>query len=369
MNRVEDYSGGEITYTEELSKPQYVDYHVGIKESQNTTLIGTAVVSELDPEADSPDDLTLNPDLSISNSGDCDSSNVYDCEIQAGSQSLKFDIGGTFEKNGQNISDNVEYTLVLGDEDTRSGINYGSQQEHTFSDPAIQLVELKAQYEDSAGNNLVVRDTLIVNTYTDKNKMTSYLAQDPYTSSSDSEEIVFDIQSNRSTVDEVVNLTITSECTTSCSDNGGSYKIPKVRVQEGVQNLIKITVPELAWNSGNGGGIYTGSTNETYAVSQITNENGDVPLNVEINSVSVDGQSLNGKSKSYSFQVGPKGQIDANISASIFVNQCPQGTDSYSLNPDDTDPNFSDNNEERFFCNKSTCESETGNTCEDKLAP
>jgi flagellin-like protein len=373
VKRVEGYDGSQdpITYEENLSEAQYVDYHVGIKESQNTTLLGTAVVSEIDPEADSPENLNLDPNLTLNNPGECESS-IYDCEFEVGT-TLNFSIDGTFESGGSSISDSeLDTTLKVGSEDTVSLSSPRDEyHEHTFSKGSLQLIELNVQYTDSAGNQIEVRDTLTVNSYTNRSEMTSYLAQDPYiTNQNDKEvELAFDIQNNRTTVDEKVDLTITSECTSSsCSDNGGEYKISDFRVQEGVQNIVKTTVSELAWKAGNGG-IYTDtSQNETYAISQITNDNGDIPLNIEISPVSVDGQPLSDDSKSTSFNIGPNGQIDANISANVLVNQCPSGTDSY-ISDSNNDPNYSNSSQNRFFCDLSTCDNELSGTCEDKQAP
>lgn len=114
----------EVTYSETYDEAEYVQYHVGIQESQDIQVLGTVVVSAT-PETNTGIS-TWNTDLQITNpSEDCtlsiDTTGNFECEVETGktllnftSQSSTFDFGSVSESD----VDNINFTWVLGNEDS-----------------------------------------------------------------------------------------------------------------------------------------------------------------------------------------------------------------------------------------------------------
>lgn len=348
VRRIQDYTNSqEFVYTEKLDEAQFVDYHIGIKESTETALFDTAIVQEVEPASDTSATSTFDAQLNLFDSSNCDSSltnNKYDCELQIGAGSaqsgqtepITFEADGSFgaiERTG------VEYELDFNNGTVEGPNNYNditdsSNDDHytiTYKDSGTYLVQLTSTFTDGNGNEIRDVSTATVNVIKPAGEVTGRLVGGGTIGGSESFRI--NLESTRTTTDEEVDVKIKSAVSDPGSgvDVSGSYKIKNnFTLRGGVTESIDTTVPKIANE------LSPSGTSEDDAVAALTATGsgdvsdrfdtetfndisaGDVPLYVRVENAE-DSVSTSPKGDQ-SILVRPDGQIEANIQADVIVN-------------------------------------------------
>lgn len=198
-------------YTEQ----QYVQYHVGIQESQDVSILDTVIVRKA---FESPDITKFDANIQIQDRTDCGvesyTSGQFDCEVDINdtSHSITFNsTGSTFtDGDGNNITD-MTYKWVLGSERvveyTQSDIEDGSVSHdvisQTFTENTVHLVELRAQVEID-GQTYDSRDSLFINAINDSARFESQIVNTDV--DMNNEVVTVDVKNTKETIPENVTV-------------------------------------------------------------------------------------------------------------------------------------------------------------------
>jgi hypothetical protein len=179
-------SGDSIVYQRTINEPQYVEYHVGVQESQEVALIDGLLVQNTVSEVD------IQTDIQISN-GDsvCNDITTYsqqfNCEVELLEQngefvsnSVSFSALGTSLSDPENNIDNstIKYVWTLGSErqeqisvsDPLNPTNDELNITQEFTEDTVHYVELRVTAETTDGKTVGSASSVTINAVTDTNR-------------------------------------------------------------------------------------------------------------------------------------------------------------------------------------------------------
>jgi len=211
---ISEGSEDTVTYEGTYSEQQYVQFHVGVQESQDVAILDTVLVRE---EVESDDINEFDTNIEITNSDECGietrTSGQFDCEVDITDEDhvVEFDgSGSTFlDSDDEDITD-LTYKWVLGSDEVEEFTQDDIEDEdishdvieHTFEEDTTHLVELRVETEID-GETYDSRDTKFVNAVNDTARFESTISDTDITNVDD---VSVTILNTKETADEVVDL-------------------------------------------------------------------------------------------------------------------------------------------------------------------
>lgn len=179
-------TGDSVVYQRTINEPQYVEYHVGVQESQEVSLIDGLLVQDTVSQVD------IQTDIQISNSdGVCSDITTYsqqfDCEVELledngdfVSNPVEFSaLGTSISDPDDNIDDStIKYTWTLGSErqkqisvsdplnPTDDELNITQE----FTEDTVHYVEIRLTAQTIDGKKVGSASSVTINSVTDTNR-------------------------------------------------------------------------------------------------------------------------------------------------------------------------------------------------------
>ena len=202
-----------VSHTETFESTQYAQYHIGIQESQDVSLLDTIVVTE---EVESPlfSDYDVTADIDEDNSecldDDIGTSGQFDCQVDISEDStVTFDASGsTIEVNEEEVENSeINYEWRFGEESVESVEDENEEVSHEFETDTVHLVEFIVDAEVD-GESFSDRTSFIVNAVEDPNTIDTRITNTDVTEDND---VTIDIRNDRQTIDEDVKIEFINE--------------------------------------------------------------------------------------------------------------------------------------------------------------
>jgi len=201
----------EISYTETFDSPQYVQFHVGIQESQDMALLDTLVVTETveDDAIESFNAAAQITDTEDNCLEDIGTSGQFDCEVDLENSEVSFNAADSeFELvDDEEEFDRLDYTWNFGEEDTQTVDSPEEEVTHEFVEDNVHLVEFQVDAELD-GVEYSDRDSFVINAVEDPNEIATRIINTEVQNDTD---IEIDIRNDRDTINENVKLQLINQ--------------------------------------------------------------------------------------------------------------------------------------------------------------